>query len=213
MASPTGTSPPFVRSNSPSLGIRRGTVADVRSLSRKTIVIEGWLRFNRGKDAPTRHWFQLDAGPEYVSQRDAFDAAYTALQVYARLGRARSRTPPLCSLRCRSTKLARWARRRAFTDARPAPLTRARQVVRIKGKNEFRLCDATMKNVAHLVCDDESNLLWWLHGFQRRIFEQTKGFLRQQQRVVPVKKGSEAALRPKGTVDDAKLRRAASSPS
>ncbi len=88
--------------------------------------------------------------------------------------------------------------------------------MRIKGKNEFRLCDATMKSIAHLLCDDESNVLWWLHGFQRRIFEQTKGFLRQQQRVVPIKKGSEALLplsRTKPTVDDAKLRRAASSPS
>ncbi len=65
MASPPSTSPPLVRTGSPSLvSIRRGTVADVRSLSRKAIVIEGWLRFKRGKDAPTRHWFQLDAGPE-----------------------------------------------------------------------------------------------------------------------------------------------------
>ncbi len=77
MSSPSGTSPPFVRANSPSLGIRRGTVADVRSLSRKAIVIEGWLRMNRGKDAPTRHWFQLDAGPEYACTRGEVPATLT----------------------------------------------------------------------------------------------------------------------------------------
>ena len=31
-------------------------------------------------------------------------------------------------------------------------------------------------------CEDRSTLLWWLHGFQRRIFEQTKGILRQMKR-------------------------------
>ncbi len=89
-------------------------------------------------------------------------------------------------------------------------------MVRIKGKNEFRLCDATMKTIAHLVCDDESNVRWWLHGFQRRIFEQTKGFLRQQQRVVPMKKSSELLLpsaRTRADAEDARLRKAASSPS
>jgi hypothetical protein len=56
----------MVRSNSPSLGMRRGTFADVRSLGvRKTVVIEGFLQLKRAKSDLVRYWFQLDqSGPE-----------------------------------------------------------------------------------------------------------------------------------------------------
>lgn len=60
------------------------------------------------------------------------------------------------------------------------PLADIAQVVRVKNKHEFRLCDSANATVAHLICDDESNLLWWLHGFQRRIFEQAKNYIREQ---------------------------------
>jgi hypothetical protein len=45
----------------------------------------------------------------------------------------------------------------------------------------FRLCEASgQEEIAVFQCEDKSTLLWWLHGFQRRIFEQTKGILRKQ---------------------------------
>jgi protein phosphatase 2C family protein 2/3 len=47
----------------------------------------------------------------------------------------------------------------------------------------FSLCDASgQTTIATFRCEDKSTLLWWLHGFQRRIFEQTKGMLRQMKR-------------------------------
>ncbi len=47
----------------------------------------------------------------------------------------------------------------------------------------FSLCDASGQTViATFRCEDQSTLLWWLHGFQRRIFEQTKGILRKLKR-------------------------------
>ena len=47
----------------------------------------------------------------------------------------------------------------------------------------FSLCDASgQTTIAAFRCEDKSTLLWWLHGFQRRIFEQTKGMLRQMKR-------------------------------
>jgi hypothetical protein len=47
----------------------------------------------------------------------------------------------------------------------------------------FSLCDASgQTSIATFRCGDEGTLLWWLHGFQRRIFEQTKGILRKLKR-------------------------------
>jgi hypothetical protein len=43
----------------------------------------------------------------------------------------------------------------------------------------FSLLNSEQVVVATFRCEDRSNLVWWMHGFQRRIFEQTKGFLRK----------------------------------
>ena len=74
------------------------------------------------------------------------------------------------------------------TDTGHRDLKRSQKVPTLSKENSlcFRLCDASgTEDIAVFKCADKSTLLWWLHGFQRRIFEQTKGFLRKQKQKSP----------------------------
>lgn len=68
----------------------------------------------------------------------------------------------------------------------PRDLKRSQKVPQIPKEKEFsfRLCDASgREEIAYFRCADKSTLLWWMHGFQRRIFEQTKGILRKNKKM------------------------------
>ncbi len=137
-------------------------MSDVRSLVKTAkICIEGFMELKQGQQW-VRAWFVLEAlSPDLLGypRRPAggpepvlFAIPLEEVSQVLKQGESAS-TPLLVSQKKKQEELA------------------------------FSLCDASGQTaVATFRCEDKSTLLWWLHGFQRRIFEQTKGMLRQMKR-------------------------------
>jgi protein phosphatase 2C family protein 2/3 len=144
----------------------RGTVSDVRSLVKtKKICIEGYMQRKKG-NSWERAWYVLDSESEDLqgfAKRPAID-----------------QEPQTVSILLDDVN---QVLRMTQVEANAKVDLKKSQPIKLLNKNReftFQLCDAASENIATFRCDDKSSLLWWMHGFQRRIFEQTKGMIKRQ---------------------------------